>query len=283
MSTLSETTRDELLANLQQMFEDNQLQIESLQRTNNRITNLFINLISVRGGSDPVEENTNGPSRSSNTARRNATTNPALPPLPVNRTNPNTNLWTTNANVNALLRSLYERNPFSEAPSADQIQASTESSSFVSLLNPLNATCPITLENFNPESNVTRIRSCGHVFHRVALDRWFQTSSQCPMCRIDIRDPPPSNQQNGENETRQPSAEPTAVVAAQLTEIAMNLLNSNDNATETVTQSSISNIHHNPEDDSIYFDIESDELVNALSRIAGDSFNRMMRNNGNQS
>lgn len=296
MSILSENTRNELLANLQSMFEDNQLQIESLQRTNNRITNLFINLISARGGAAPAEENYNGPRRT-NTDRSNATTNPVLPPLTISSTVPNTtlqSLWTSNANVNNLLRSFYDRNPRSTTPSTNEIQASTETSTFVSLQNPLNTTCPITLENFNPDSNVTRIRTCGHIFNQAALERWFRTSARCPMCRIDIRVPPASNQEeetNGENENQtqqqqQPSAarpEPTAVVAAQLTEMAMSLLNPNGNAADTIAQTSISNIHHNPEDDSIYFDIESDELVNALSRIASDSLNRMMRNNGNQS
>lgn len=307
MSILSDDTRNELLANLQSMFEDNQLQIESLQRTNNRITNLFINLISARGGAAPAEENYNGPNRSNTAAnRRNTATNQVLPPLPVtlNTTVPNTTLqtlWTSNANVNNLLRSFYERNPRSEIPSASEIQSATESSTFVTLQNPLNTTCPITLENFNPDSNVTRIRSCGHVFSQSALDRWFRTSAHCPMCRVDIRDTPASSQQqtSDENETQQqrqmqeqtqtqtpqqPSAErpePTAAVAARLTEMAMNLLNANGNAADA--QTSISNIHHNPEDDSIYFDIESDELVNALSRIASDSLNRMMRNNQNES
>lgn len=298
MSILSDETRNELLANLQTMFEDNQLQIESLQRMNSRITNLFINLISARGGAAPAEENYNGPSRSSNTARRNATTNPVLPSLPINNTVPNTtlqSLWTSNANVNNLLRSFYERNPRSTTPSVNEIQASTETSTFVSLQNPLNTTCPITLENFNPDSNVTRIRTCGHIFNQSALERWFRTSAHCPMCRIDIRDPPASNQpqqqqqetnNNSENQTQQPSAErpePTAVVAAQITEMAMSLLHPRGNAAETVAQTSISNIHHNPEDDSIYFDIENDELVNALSRIASDSLNRMMRQNNHQS
>jgi hypothetical protein len=293
MSILSDDTRNELLANLQSMFEDNQLQIESLQRTNNRITNLFINLISARGGAAPAEENYNGPGRT-NTARRNATANPVLPPLPatLNNTVPNTtlqSLWTSNANVNNLLRSFYERNPRSEIPSTAEIQFATETSTFVTLQNPLNTTCPITLENFNPDSNVTRIRSCGHVFNQSALERWFQNSAHCPMCRVDIRDPPASSQPNAESDNpQQPSAErpePTAAVAAHLTEMAMNLLNphGNGNPTETVAQTTISNIHHNPEDDSIYFDIESDELVNALSRIASDSLNRMMRGNQNQS
>jgi hypothetical protein len=298
MSILSENTRNELLANLQQMFEDNQLQIESLQRTNNRITNLFINLISARGGGGAAqaEENYNGATRSS-TARRNATTNSVLPPLPatINSTIPNTTLqtlWTSNANVNALLRSFYERDSRSEIPSASEIANSTETVSFLSLQNPLNTTCPITLENFNSDSNVTRIRTCGHIFNQAALERWFRSSAHCPMCRIDIRDPLASNQQNDTTDTDtqqqtqpQPSAErpePTAVVAAQLTEMAMNLLNPHSNTTNTVAQTSISNIHHNPEDDSIYFDIESDELVNALSRIASDSLNRMMSDNRNR-
>ena len=29
---------------------------------------------------------------------------------------------------------------------------------------------------------------CGHVYHNKCIDRWFETSVQCPICRVDIRD-----------------------------------------------------------------------------------------------
>ena len=32
------------------------------------------------------------------------------------------------------------------------------------------------------------IESCGHLYHKKCIDRWFETSVQCPVCRADIRD-----------------------------------------------------------------------------------------------
>ena len=32
------------------------------------------------------------------------------------------------------------------------------------------------------------IDRCGHIYHKKCIDRWFETSVQCPICRVDIRD-----------------------------------------------------------------------------------------------
>jgi hypothetical protein len=32
-----------------------------------------------------------------------------------------------------------------------------------------------------------KITSCGHLYHKKCIDRWFETSVFCPICRIDIR------------------------------------------------------------------------------------------------
>ena len=47
--------------------------------------------------------------------------------------------------------------------------------------------CPITYEEFNNESEITRIRHCGHYFSRQAITRWLTTSNHCPICRHAIR------------------------------------------------------------------------------------------------
>lgn len=43
--------------------------------------------------------------------------------------------------------------------------------------------CPITLEDFANGDEVMRINTCGHIFRPTALQRWFQTHRECPMCR----------------------------------------------------------------------------------------------------
>ena len=53
--------------------------------------------------------------------------------------------------------------------------------------------CPITYEDFINESEITRIRQCGHYFSREAIERWLTTSNHCPICRCTIRDEPITN------------------------------------------------------------------------------------------
>lgn len=48
-------------------------------------------------------------------------------------------------------------------------------------------TCPITLDDFNDDSQVSIIRNCGHVFSRPALNNWLTRHSTCPSCRRNVR------------------------------------------------------------------------------------------------
>lgn len=47
-------------------------------------------------------------------------------------------------------------------------------------------TCSICLEQFEPDTNVKKL-PCGHVFHPICVDIWFEVSSRCPLCRSDAR------------------------------------------------------------------------------------------------
>jgi hypothetical protein len=42
-------------------------------------------------------------------------------------------------------------------------------------------------------STGTRLRNCGHVFHRACIMNWFDMSSRCPVCRDDVRVRPGDN------------------------------------------------------------------------------------------
>jgi len=39
-------------------------------------------------------------------------------------------------------------------------------------------------------SSGSRIRQCGHTYHRECINSWLTMSVRCPVCRHDIRDPP---------------------------------------------------------------------------------------------
>ena len=77
-------------------------------------------------------------------------------------------------------------------PTNAQIANATLNAVFANILSPVNATCPISRDEFNDESEITMIRGCNHIFNRASLREWFVNHSTCPMCRSDIRDYAPA-------------------------------------------------------------------------------------------
>jgi hypothetical protein len=70
--------------------------------------------------------------------------------------------------------------------------------------NNTNTNCPITLEDFQLDEQVCKIRHCGHTFRRDAIQNWFRSNVKCPVCRYDIRDYSANNllpQETTNNET----------------------------------------------------------------------------------
>jgi len=72
-------------------------------------------------------------------------------------------------------------------PTALEIQNGTRNIVFSQIENPLNSNCPISLEPFDSETEVSQIIGCGHNFHTDSLTAWFQRNVRCPVCRYDIR------------------------------------------------------------------------------------------------
>jgi len=77
--------------------------------------------------------------------------------------------------------------PVPVIPSANDLRASTIDLIFGSINNPINSSCPISLERFENDTEVTQIIHCGHIFNRENLNTWFQSNVRCPVCRHDIR------------------------------------------------------------------------------------------------
>jgi len=74
-------------------------------------------------------------------------------------------------------------------PTNREIQYATHNRIFSQIDNPLNSSCPISLEPFEQDSVVTQILGCGHLFNPENLANWFQRNVRCPVCRYDIRSP----------------------------------------------------------------------------------------------
>jgi len=68
-----------------------------------------------------------------------------------------------------------------------ELQEAVLNTTFGTIENPINTSCPITLDRFENETNVSQIIPCGHIFDSICLNNWFQNNSRCPVCRYDIR------------------------------------------------------------------------------------------------
>jgi hypothetical protein len=88
--------------------------------------------------------------------------------------------------INAYIPEIRNMDDVVVRPTMEQIQSSTERIQYCTEVS--NASCPITLEEFQLGDEVIRIRHCGHTFRPQALDGWFRGNVRCPMCRYDIRD-----------------------------------------------------------------------------------------------
>jgi hypothetical protein len=107
------------------------------------------------------------------------------------------------------------------APTNDQIGRATLNTVFSNILSPVNATCPISRDEFDDNSEITMIRGCNHVFNRVSLREWFVHHSTCPMCRCDIRLYDPSAAAAGLVERPAPSRPRVPVVQPDATNISI--------------------------------------------------------------
>jgi hypothetical protein len=105
-------------------------------------------------------------------------------------------LYTFPVDLAAGARGAHTESSTTGPPTNEQINRATLNTTFANILSPVNATCPISRDEFNDESEITMIRGCNHVFNRVCLREWFVNHPTCPLCRGDIRQyRPPSIQE----------------------------------------------------------------------------------------
>jgi hypothetical protein len=70
-------------------------------------------------------------------------------------------------------------------PTQDQI---TNATSILTIGDTSDSTCTVCQEPIDSNVPVRRINLCQHQFHKSCIDRWFERSVFCPMCRQDIRE-----------------------------------------------------------------------------------------------
>jgi predicted Zn-ribbon and HTH transcriptional regulator len=75
--------------------------------------------------------------------------------------------------------------PVRVTPSANQLTTALEHD-----VNTHDENCAVCQDTV---ASGTRLRQCGHVFHRACIMNWFEMSSRCPVCRHDVREPRADN------------------------------------------------------------------------------------------
>jgi hypothetical protein len=136
-----------------------------------------------------------------NTSNTSTNTNTNTNTSTNTNTNTSTNTNTTNTNRNTIMDNLRATGvyrwdyyiPIDDlvdvivSPTQEEIANNTIQLRYNEVINPLNSSCPITLERFENNTECTQIIGCGHLFNRDGLNSWLNANVRCPICRYDIR------------------------------------------------------------------------------------------------
>lgn len=69
----------------------------------------------------------------------------------------------------------------------EQIENATTSGQFSEVENPLNIMeCPISHQEFQPNTMVSRFNLCNHMFCQSSINTWLQNNQTCPVCRRQV-------------------------------------------------------------------------------------------------
>jgi hypothetical protein len=233
---------------LYELYRNNQRNIENLSNQNNHIMNQIIQLYNNSSETSTSQTNPFNTTNSNTSANFNTPPNfntPANSNTSANfNTPPNSNTFTSSdtnrryrrqnniPSLNTIFRSFLDPVPI--LPTQQQIQNSTRTLMYCDIMNPINTSCPISLENFNDSSTVTMIRHCRHLFNSNSLSQWFRSSCLCPICRYDIRNF--NNIQMNDQETNQTNNQDTNQTNNQDTNQTTNQNNdqTNDNPFDNI-------------------------------------------------
>ena len=190
------------------MYNNNIRQIENLTVSNNEIRNVIIDSLNNIRGNRSNNINTSQQNLNVNTSRNRRNTRNNINrflsnnsynidyiqefTIPLDYTITSQNSNTNNTRVDRL-NQMYNllqsfMNPVQVFPTQEQIQIATRTVQYGDILRPNNSSCPISLDTFNENDQVTVIRHCGHIFKPDQLNEWFRSNCACPICRYDIRD-----------------------------------------------------------------------------------------------
>ena len=105
--------------------------------------------------------------------------------IPRSRQNRNIEFNTFEIDITDLLdRYLDNSNNVFDISSIQHLMTTT---TFNTILNPVNTSCPISHEEFVSTDEVIMINQCRHIFKKNLLLNWLTRRQTCPCCRSNIR------------------------------------------------------------------------------------------------
>ena len=151
---------------------------------------------------------------------------------------PSDNPFGTTTNLDAL-------SPVRIRPSVSQIRRGTELVVWSDISNNYQTRCPIDMQDFTGDDSILRIRQCGHIFREMNLRRHFRSNTRCPICRFDIRDYiPPENDYSTSNETELPNTSRF---------LSESLMNSIDDDILNIVEEAVNNLNIDPSGNNTLF------------------------------
>ena len=171
------------------MYNDNIRQISSLNETNSKIRETYIQFSTPNVATPlPNEELRPATPIGTGTATRRA---PETRARTRTRTGDDhilrrySNLLNDFFEPSNLLNDFFE--PINVFPTEEQINTAVRRVRYNDIISPTNTSCPISLEPFENNDRVSIINHCQHIFKTIHLNRWLRTNHRCPVCRYDIR------------------------------------------------------------------------------------------------
>ena len=305
---------------LNTMYNDNYRQIEQLQESNTRIMGSIINILSSvlnnrsrtrQGTNTNTPRNTTSNRREYNTTTQHASLNTNNVRRIHNSTTTNSNSLMNllnngifsnspymadnieyiqsqpssrsgtiiNSNINELLQSFLQ--PIEVFPTQSQIEIATRIVIFADILNPLNNSCPISMDRFNDSDSVSVIRECRHIFSTQELQQWFRSNCRCPVCRYDIRNYNPSLNRQLQERNYDSSGNSYTNNVIHSTDMSNNIIVANTDMSNNVIHSTDNIISSTTTTSNIVFttpninDISGNNLnVNDITRLLFDYYTR---------
>jgi len=208
---------------LNTMYNDNLRMIHHLMDQNSEITFQLIEILNNRRRQNiPLNSNNNNTNRNYRTNHSNNRNRNNYSSVAENTNTPQRRVYidnipyyldnlqlfslpTTTGNTSRNLSNHFSRilnsflEPVNITPTQTQIENATRNIVYGDILDPINNSCPISLETFTDTSNVTMIRHCRHIFNTTNLMSWFGSNCKCPVCRYDIRNYDANNSTTNNN------------------------------------------------------------------------------------